>query len=163
MNNKNTARQHYLVTNVEASWCNIRKFAGAQLRNTSYRVKLSECYKVTPSPQLRDVGLYPYDTYDEDEFTHITKMGTEQASIPQLTVAPELSRPDGPLPNNAPDLPDTDVTDMNNDAPEAIPSSDICEEDTISETPGNLPVPVGPPKATHVRNPPPYLMENYVP
>ncbi len=160
-NNKHTARQRYLVTNVEGAWCNIRKFAGAQLRNTSYRVKLSDCYKVSPSPQLGDVGLYPHDTYDEDEVTHVTMTGPEQAPIPPLTVPHELSHPEGPLLNSIPDLPDDDVPDTKNDVPEAVPSSDIRDEDTISETPGGLPV--GPRRSTRVRNPPPYLMENYVP
>ena len=44
--NKSSARDRYLVTTVDGNWCSVRKFAGSQLRSTSYRVKLSECYKV---------------------------------------------------------------------------------------------------------------------
>ena len=45
--NKSQARQRYLVTSVENDWCNIRKFIGSQLRCTTYRIKRSECFKVT--------------------------------------------------------------------------------------------------------------------
>ena len=44
--NKSRARDRYLVTNVEGSFCNVRKFIGSQLRSTSYRIKKSGCYHV---------------------------------------------------------------------------------------------------------------------
>ena len=44
--NKHRARDRYIVVSVEGEWCNVRKFIGAQLRRMSYRVKLSQCYKV---------------------------------------------------------------------------------------------------------------------
>ena len=44
--NKSCARHRYLVASVDGNWCNVRKFVGAQLRSSSYRVKSSECYKV---------------------------------------------------------------------------------------------------------------------
>ncbi|KAJ8400992.1 hypothetical protein AAFF_G00389490 [Aldrovandia affinis] len=44
--NKSKARDRYLVTGVDGAWCNIRKFTGTQLRRTSYRVRLGDCYKV---------------------------------------------------------------------------------------------------------------------
>ena len=44
--NKTRARDRYLVVSVEPPWCNVRKFTENQLRNTSYRVKTSDCYKV---------------------------------------------------------------------------------------------------------------------
>ena len=43
---KSRARSRYLVVSVDGAWCNVRKFAGSQLRSTSYRVKLSECFRV---------------------------------------------------------------------------------------------------------------------
>jgi hypothetical protein len=49
--NKSRARDRYLVVHIDGSWCNIQKFTGNQLRNMSYRVKHSECYKV---PQLEE-------------------------------------------------------------------------------------------------------------
>ena len=47
------ARERYLVVRTDEDWVYIRKFAGNQLRQASYKVKRSECYKVpssTPSP-----------------------------------------------------------------------------------------------------------------
>ena len=43
---KHRARDRYIVTFTDGPWCDIRKFTGSQLRNKSYRVKQSECYKV---------------------------------------------------------------------------------------------------------------------
>lgn len=45
--NKSKSRDRYLVTEVDPQWFYIRKFAGKQLRQTSYRVKYTDCYKVT--------------------------------------------------------------------------------------------------------------------
>jgi hypothetical protein len=44
--NKTRARDRYLVVEVKGTFCNIKKFVGSQLRNTSYHVKVSECYRV---------------------------------------------------------------------------------------------------------------------
>ena len=48
---KNRVRDRYLVVSVDGNWCNIRKFVGSQLRRTSYRVRLSECFQVESSVQ----------------------------------------------------------------------------------------------------------------
>ncbi|CAB4005776.1 Hypothetical predicted protein [Paramuricea clavata] len=56
---KTRARDRYLVVSIDGPWCNVRKFAGSQLRSSPYRIKLSECFLVTnnftsppPSPHL---------------------------------------------------------------------------------------------------------------
>lgn len=71
-NNKSEARDRYLVTGVDGVWC-IKRFTGIQLRRTSYRVRVSNCYKV------EGFGLapIPYDSeleIDEDK---------EEESIPK--------------------------------------------------------------------------------
>ena len=43
---KSHARSRYLVVSIDGAWCYIKKFTGNQLRATSYKVKLKECYKV---------------------------------------------------------------------------------------------------------------------
>ena len=43
---KTHAHNWYLVTSIDGVWCNVHKFTGSQLRSSSYRVKLSECYHV---------------------------------------------------------------------------------------------------------------------
>ncbi|CAG2247128.1 unnamed protein product [Mytilus edulis] len=63
--NKTCAHDRYLVVSTDNSWCNIRKFVGSQLRNTSYRVKRSNCYKV---PSLLNT-LRQQDTYSHDNST----------------------------------------------------------------------------------------------
>ena len=60
---KSSARPRYLVTSVDGSWCNIRKFIGSQLRKSSYRVKTSQCMRV-PVPLLAPP---PHQMSDEDE------------------------------------------------------------------------------------------------
>ena len=49
--NKFKARDRYLIVEINDEWCTINKFTGSQLRNTSYKVKVTECYKV---PFLND-------------------------------------------------------------------------------------------------------------
>ena len=45
--NKHQGRDRYIVISVDnPEWCNIRKFSGKQLRQLSYRVRQSACYKV---------------------------------------------------------------------------------------------------------------------
>ncbi|KAJ8369657.1 hypothetical protein SKAU_G00096850 [Synaphobranchus kaupii] len=61
--NKSRARDRYLVVSVDPLFCNIRKLVGSQLRTASYRVRLSDCFKVpsdvsdeqcSPGPCLSD-------------------------------------------------------------------------------------------------------------
>ena len=44
--NKVRSRDRYLVVSVDGQWCNVRKFAGAQLRSARYRVRKSDCFRV---------------------------------------------------------------------------------------------------------------------
>ena len=43
---KTRGRPRYIVVSVDGLWCNIRKFTGAQLRNNTYRVRITDCYVV---------------------------------------------------------------------------------------------------------------------
>ena len=79
--NKTTARPRYLVASVDGDWCNIRKFVGAQLRKSSYRVKMSQCLKV-PVP-LPPMSRSPQISEDEEPDSPDT----------QPDVPPELSSP----------------------------------------------------------------------
>lgn len=45
--NKTKSRDRYLVLSIDYQWCNIRRFAGQQFRQSSYRVKISDGFKVT--------------------------------------------------------------------------------------------------------------------
>ena len=68
--NKSRARDRYLVVAIDPPFCDIKKFIRSQLRSSSYRVKLTECFKV-PS-DLADSLHAPrqcrgHDTDDEDD------------------------------------------------------------------------------------------------
>ena len=66
--NKTKSRDRYLVVAVETPWCNIRKFIGSQLRQNSYRVRCSDCYRVSYElPQLENTQRIPSHSDDEDD------------------------------------------------------------------------------------------------
>lgn len=65
--NKLQARSRYLVTSMDHPWCYIRKFIGNQLRKTSYKVKISECFKVPQSLlTLHQSGHTVVESSDEE-------------------------------------------------------------------------------------------------
>ena len=87
--NKTHARDRYLVTTVDGTWCNIRKFIGSQLRSTSYRVKMSECFKVPGHPETQALAYRRPSSADlpEDEV-----VCHEKPPDPPF-IPPELSTP----------------------------------------------------------------------
>ena len=54
--NKSAPRDRYILTSIDGDWLNIRKLVGTQLRNASYRVKKSECYKVPSRAPAKSVN-----------------------------------------------------------------------------------------------------------
>lgn len=91
--NKVRARDRYLVVSTEGDWCNIRKFVGSQLRRTSYRVKMSECYKVECGIRYDPHVLTRTQVNEEDEAeTEVDYLSTSQPP-PLPTIPPELSLP----------------------------------------------------------------------
>lgn len=64
--NKTCSRDRYLVVSVEGPWCSLRKFTGSQLRDFTYRVKLSDCYKV-PVTSPGDKCSTSYDDASDDD------------------------------------------------------------------------------------------------
>ena len=91
--NKCRARDRYLVVSTEGNWCSIRKFTGAQLRNTSYRVKLSECYKVPLDPLFL---TYKQTTSESDH---------EEDDVPAAPAPPYLE----PIPQELSQPAQTDI------------------------------------------------------
>ena len=118
--NKSRARNRYLVVSVEQLWCNIRKFVGSQLRSTSYRVKLSDCYKV-PN-QLVESHAYRNNHHQQDSSEEESDLRSEEESdlrnqeLPNIP--PEISSPAAIVPfierpsHHAENSPETD--DVNN-------------------------------------------------
>ena len=68
---KHHSRDRYLVTSVESDWCHLRKFVGSQLRQSLYRVKKSDCFKVPsslPTQHKPPAGSYPPDSSEDEEY-----------------------------------------------------------------------------------------------
>lgn len=94
---KSHARDRYLVTSVDGAWCDVRKFAGSQLRNAPYRIKRSECFKV-PS-HIASSGPPPHFRYNSEE----VESPPEHPEPP--LIPPELSLPAAPMPPVSSDPP----------------------------------------------------------
>ena len=87
--NKTRARDRYLVASVDGDWCYVKKFTGNQLRSMSYKVRVSECFKVSPTP-IPSTTI-AHDTDDETEYI------THEPTPPAPPEAPEvLTEPDCP-------------------------------------------------------------------
>ena len=127
---KTHAHNRYLVVSVDGLWYNVRNFTGSQLRSTSYRVKLSECYRVpdlteTTSNLSRrySTDFYPEDI-DEEPLTsgyidegpaHVPTPQSTPNSAPALVPSKLATPPDPqtdspPMPESHP-LPDRSVSD----------------------------------------------------
>ena len=107
---KTHTRNQYLVVSVDGLWCNVRKFTGSQLRSTSYRIKLSECYRVpdqtettsnlsrhySSDPYLEDIDEEPFTSgYIDEEPAHVPTPQSTPNAVPAL-VPSELATPPDP-------------------------------------------------------------------
>ncbi|KAK3103665.1 hypothetical protein FSP39_020858 [Pinctada imbricata] len=118
--NKSRARDRYLVVAFEAEWCSIRKFVGNQLRNCSYRVKKSECFRV-PSDS-NDLYL-PTDVVDE-----CSSDDNEEAPAPHAhSYLPPSPAPDIPIEISA-----SGTSDIN--LPSSVESDDSKPQTMIEPT-----------------------------
>lgn len=98
--NKNKARDRYLVVKVEGEWCNIRKFVGNQIRSSSYRVKLVDCYKVTTTYATSTPNAFPIiDASTDEEFVLTTPM---EALEPRPPGVPDIPSAISQPPDNIP-------------------------------------------------------------
>jgi hypothetical protein len=127
--NKLRARNRYLVVSVEESWCNIRKFTGSQLRNTSYRVKKSDCYKV-PDQSLK-LKWFPNHQRSAESSDDDSAPSVDPPVLP--SVPAELSIPGGPTMQPILDR-DSNLTDQIEII--CTPSEDlpVSSEDAITGT-----------------------------
>ena len=80
------ARSRYLVVSIHGLWCNVGKFADSQLRSTSYRVKLSECYRLPD--QMETMLNFPrrYNTVPQEVVNEVLV-----PSIPPSLFAPPIT------------------------------------------------------------------------
>eukprot|EP00105_Crassostrea_gigas_P037420 XP_019921568.1 PREDICTED: uncharacterized protein LOC109618390 [Crassostrea gigas] len=155
---KSKSRDRYLVAEVDPPWCNIRKFAGNQLRQTSYRVKYTDCYKVTSDyPEVTTKPTHSHT--DEDDQNPEDLQSDDVPHSPSLPAVPSaISEVPSPqqhtpiiAPNPAVDL--TETPDNCGTEPAALPvdsefnteepiPSDLPDRDTVVTRPsrrGTLP------------------------
>jgi hypothetical protein len=121
------ARDRYLVVSTDNAWCYIRKFTGSQLRNMSYKVKRSECYKVpNQSPSLPmgvPCGIAGQESCEEEE-----------QSKYDCVSSPHIPAPVNSLPPAPPHIPRGLSV-----PPLSIHSEVMCDPDlVVTETPPDL-------------------------
>ena len=106
------SRHCYITVSIDGEWCFIKKFSGSQLKATSYKVKLAECYTVPhtlPPPSYQSV----FPTLDEDDCEEIPE---QPQPCQQPSAQPDLLRPPSPdpsasTPNQAEQQEDSTPTD----------------------------------------------------
>ena len=97
---KTYARPRYIVASIDGDWCFIRKFIGKQLRETAYKVKLKECYKV---PEYKFPSCTRGIHEEIDEPTAVSTIPSqivpieEQPKDPQTMTLPAPSTEDVPI------------------------------------------------------------------
>jgi len=161
---KTHARERYLVSSVNDNWCFIKKFSGPRLRDTSYKVKVSECMLVPPTVQglprqqstplvddtegttstsfESDVVTAPVEfvALDHDQLPDVTQCPDKDTSVPPVLCVPdELT------------MPATDCVTTTDSS--QYPQHDI--ESSIDNTQAHT-------RPARKRNPPPWLGD-YVP
>ena len=135
---KSRARDRYLIVSIDGEWCFIKKFSGSQLRATSYKVKLTECYAVPHTlPPPSYLSVVP--TLDDDECEEIPEQPQpcEQPSAP-----PDLLRPPSPDPTAS-----------------SLHHTEHQEDTTPSDTDRLSASVPSEPRPQRVRRPPAYLQE----
>ena len=60
-------RERYIVVSLDGDWCFIRKFAGSQLRASSYKVRCCDCYVVPSNLPESNVPTDSNTLHDEDD------------------------------------------------------------------------------------------------
>ena len=128
---KSRARSRYLVISIDPPWCSVKKFSGSQLRATSYKVKLSECYAVPPSIIVSNVPGPPAPQVMDDE--------TSTASPTVPPVHPGLSLPVPPelttIPSDEEQSSSLTSGDIALDVHSRTPSSACVPEESFTRTP----------------------------
>ena len=80
--NKSRSRDRYLVVSVNLPWCNVRKFAGSQLRQNAYCVKCTDCYNVINEypEEIRVKAQYHTDEEEDNQLDDVSHAQT----LPQI-------------------------------------------------------------------------------
>ena len=87
---KSRARDRYIMVSIGFPWCFVKKFSRSQLRATSYKVKLSECYATSPSVIVSDHSGPQASQDQDDEPSPVTP------AVPAALVSPASPPPAPP-------------------------------------------------------------------
>ena len=116
---KSRARDRYIVVSTDPSCCFVNKFSGSQLRASSYKVELSECFPVPPSVVVSNhPGLPVYQDTNEEPLPLAP-------AAPAAPVQPTLSPPAPP-----------ELTTVTSDDEQ---SSSLASADTTLDVPFHIP------------------------
>jgi len=118
---KSRARDRYIIVSTDPPWCFVKKFSGFQLRASSYKVKLSECF---PVPPFVVVSNHPGPPVSQDKDEESFPIAPAAPSAP---VQPFISSPAPPELNPVPS--------------DDEPSSSLASADTTLDVPVHIPSP----------------------
>lgn len=126
--NKTSGRNRYMISSVEGSWYNIRKFSGSQLRQLSYRVRQSDCYRIPAPPVNFNLPLYKSDDEGDIDANNQVEPNTS------ATVTP-ANPPDPPM---IPPIISTPPPYLPSVASSPTRTDDHINDDSISSPPDNV-------------------------
>lgn len=92
---KTRARSRYLVISIEGEWCLVKKFAGNQLRTTSYKVKCNECYLVPNQVPAKSLSRFQshVSENEQEDFVHTEELSPKPGVTAVLPPEPEKIPP----------------------------------------------------------------------
>ena len=123
---KTKARDRYIVVRTDNEWIYIRKFTGKQLRNASYKVKRTECYKVPSVIGELHAPLEQCSDTCDDVLGDTTPTSEDKTPVDKPLI---------PLPESLPSIPN-EIVPTNHDLEEttsALPL-EVTPLDTGEET-----------------------------
>ena len=120
--NKSRARDRYLVVSLDPPFCNIKKFVGSQLRSSSYRVKLSECFRVpvTTSDPSASLRRHSDNSADEDDLLPEPNPPPSPADIPDAISSPACQGSPPPQELEPPPLPGPPSDSLTDQSPHNV-------------------------------------------
>ena len=129
---KTKARDRYIIVNTDNDWIYVRKFVGKQLRNASYKIKRSECYKVHSNLTFQNT-TYPIQDF-QDPYSDQYDSNYNVTSEPVVTITPNTPNSVHNSDNILPQIPEAIVP------PSHLNSSDDGLIDSVTDKLSDIPI-----------------------